>query len=232
MPVGGDGAVWSLRSSLPVVLPLFGDEMPVSPLRFAGMVPITRGHGDRVSDYTRLLARELARDATGRLTIEDAERLAEASRLHDIGKSALPTHLLDRRLPLTDAERAELRRHVSEGLRLLRGLPLLDGDESLRALAAEVIESHHERWDGGGYPRGLVAEQIPLSGRIVALADVYDALRSERSYKPAYSHAVSLTLISRGRSTQFDPRIVDAFLRIESSFDQLDRGVPVVRRAA
>jgi len=206
--------------------------MPVSPLRLTGIVPGVRGHEDRVRDYTRLLARELARDGISGLTFDDAERLAEASRLHDIGKSALSTALLERRLPLTDAERAELRRHVGEGLRLLRGLRMLDGDESLRALAAEVIESHHERWDGGGYPRGLVAEQIPLSGRIVALADVYDALRSERAYKPAYSHAVSLTLISRGRSTQFDPRVVDAFLRVESSFAEIDRGATFIRRAA
>jgi putative two-component system response regulator len=206
--------------------------MPILPLRSAGIAPGARGHEDRVCDYTRLLARELARNGTNGLTFGDAERLAEASRLHDIGKSALSVELLERRLPLTDLERAELRRHVGEGLRLLRGLRMLDDDESLRALAAEVIESHHERWDGGGYPRGLVGEEIPLSGRIVALADVYDALRSERAYKPAYSHAVSLTLICRGRGTQFDPRVVDAFLRVEASFDAVDRVVPARRRAA
>lgn len=108
-----------------------------------------------------------------------------------------------------------------------RGLP-----DALRETAIEVIESHHERWDGRGYPRGLAGEQIPLSGRIVAVADVYDALRSERAYKPAFSHDWARTFIVRQRGRQFDPRIVESFLQVESALQLISESAREIRPAA
>lgn len=183
-------------------------------------------------EYTRLIAGQLVRDGHHDLTLDDADQIAEASSWHDLGKSALPAELLERRGPLNAADRGDLRRHVEEGLRLMRGAFGLGLPVRLRELAIEIIESHHEFWDGQGYPRGLAGEQIPLSGRIVAVADVYDALRSERPYKPGFTHARARTLVLQQRGRQFDPVVVDAFVRVEPLIESLSESPRAGRRAA
>ena len=157
-------------------------------------------HGDRVATVAVALAERLG------LRADLVDRLRFAAPLHDIGKTVLPSEVLLKPGPLTAEETALVRGHVHEGVRLLSG-----GDERLRTARAVAL-THHERWDGTGYPFGLHGEEIPLVGRIAAVADVFDALVSERPYKPAWTTDAAITEIARGSGSQFDPEIVAAFL--------------------
>jgi putative two-component system response regulator len=166
--------------------------------------PCTGSHIERMSRICGLLA--------ARMDL-DAELLQVASRLHDIGKVAVPDAILQKAGPLTPEERAAMERHAEIGYRLLRGSrsPVLEA-------AAEIAWTHHERFDGCGYPRGLVGDAIPLSGRVAAVADVFDALTSERTYRPAFSVDDALAHLRDGRGTQFDPAVLDAFF---ASLDEI-----------
>jgi HD-GYP domain-containing protein (c-di-GMP phosphodiesterase class II) len=158
----------------------------------------TSTHCARVGRMSGVIAR--------RLGLSDAEihALTRAARLHDIGKIDVPGHLLIKTGRLTDDERALMDRHPALGVaRIAR---LID-DPTMIA----VIGSHHERWDGSGYPRGLAGTQISLAARIVAVADVYDALREHRPYKPAWSHAKAVAHLVAAGGTLFDPAVVAAF---------------------
>jgi len=137
-----------------------------------------------------------------------AERLRLASPLHDIGKIGISEGILHKPGALTDAERREMERHTDVGHELLAG----SGNELLE-LAATVAWTHHERWDGTGYPRRLVGEAIPLPGRIVAVADVFDALTNDRSYRAAWSRTDALAYLMLERGSSFDPTVVEAFAR-------------------
>lgn len=178
-------------------------------------------HPVRVGD----LAADIAAEAGERS--EYVERLRVAARLHDIGKLVAPQEVLLKQGPLTPDEFELVKSHS------LLGAQLLDGSPSpLVQLAAEVALTHHERWDGTGYPSGLAGEGIALSGRIVAIADVYDSLVSVRAYKPAWSPVDAIHYISAGRGTQFDPRLVRAFIAVMARRDpslvpQLDRSALV-----
>jgi len=158
------------------------------------------GHGDRLATVAAALGERLG------LRGDLVERLRFAAPLHDIGKAALPAEVLLKPGPLTAEETALVRTHVHEGARLLSG-----GGERLR-MARTVALTHHERWDGTGYPHGLSGEEIPLAGRIVAVADVFDALVSERPYKSAWTSDAALAEIARGSGSQFDPEVIEAFL--------------------
>lgn len=138
---------------------------------------------------------------------DEAERLSLASTMHDVGKISVPDTILLKPGQLTDDERREMEEHAERGRRILEG-----SDSALIRLAAEIAETHHERWDGSGYPKGLSGEAIPLSGRIVAVADVYDALTSERPYKMAWSEAEAVAHLRAHAGTHFDPACVAAFL--------------------
>jgi response regulator RpfG family c-di-GMP phosphodiesterase len=161
----------------------------------------TGAHIDRVSSYAATIARELG------LGSERAELIRFASPLHDAGKIGVPSHLLGKVGPLTPEERREVERHTEAGYQLLTG----SGNELLE-LAATVARTHHERWDGGGYPHGLAGAEIPLEGRIVAVADVYDALTSDRPYRRAMTVAEAKDYIVGESGAAFDPAVVDAFL--------------------
>jgi putative two-component system response regulator len=143
---------------------------------------------------------------------EEVEQLSLASTMHDVGKISVPDSILLKPGPLTAEERDEMQNHAERGKRILEG-----SSSSLMQLAAEIAATHHERWDGTGYPLGLKAEAIPLGGRIVAIADVFDALTSERPYKKAWSEAEALNHIRANAGTHFDPTCVDAFLRVRAS---------------
>ena len=137
----------------------------------------------------------------------EADDIALASTMHDIGKIGVPDHILMKAGPLTAEEWTEMRRHALRGYRMLH-----DSPSRLLQIAAEVALTHHERWDGSGYPRGLKGEEIPRSGRIVAVADVFDALISARSYKPAWPLEKARAHIESEAGRHFDPACVAAFL--------------------
>ena len=158
-------------------------------------------HVERMSRYCATLAARLG------FSEERTEVLKVASTLHDIGKIAIPDHVLQKPGPLTDAERSVMTRHAEIGNELLTG----SASEVLE-VAALVAFTHHEWFDGSGYPRGLVGEEIPIEGRIAAVADVFDALISDRVYRPAIPLPEALAIMREGRGTQFDPQILDLFL--------------------
>ncbi|SFL07329.1 putative two-component system response regulator [Methylorubrum salsuginis] len=141
------------------------------------------------------------------LSQAEADDIALASTMHDIGKIGVPDHILRKAGPLTDEEWVEMRQHALRGYRMLH-----DSPSRLLQIAAEVALTHHERWDGTGYPRGLKGEEIPRSGRIVAVADVFDALISARSYKPAWPLEKARAHIEADSGRHFDPACVAAFL--------------------
>jgi putative two-component system response regulator len=177
----------------------------------------TGKHLQRVSIYMRALAMGLARDPRYQeyLSKERVELLVQLAPIHDLGKLALPDRILKKPAPLTPEEYELARRHVASGCDLLMQVAAQAGiaDQELLRLARDLIGGHHERWDGRGYPARLAGEEIPLAGRMMALVDVYDALTSRRPYKAPMSHADAVEHIRRGRSHQFDPAVVDVFLR-------------------
>jgi len=176
--------------------------------------PETGGHIDRMARYARVIAQHLA--ATGAANLDDAaiERIFEFAPLHDIGKLALPDRILLKPSRLSEAEREEMKTHTVRGLEMIDaiahnfGLEHLDGLDLLRHIA----ESHHETMDGGGYPHGLHGGEIPLEARIVAVADVFDALTSPRPYKPSWTDDEALAWLRKLARTKFDEDCVDALL--------------------
>ena len=177
------------------------------------------GHIHRTQEYVRILADELQRKRLfPELTARYAKLLYFSAPLHDLGKMAIPDKVLFKPGPLSPEEFEIIKTHTIYGKKVIeRAGQSLDRDHFL-LLAAEIALSHHEKWDGSGYPAGLAGDAIPLSGRIMALADVYDALISRRVYKEPFSHEETRRIILEGRGTHFDPRIVDAFLAREEEF--------------
>lgn len=180
----------------------------------------TGAHLVRIREYTRILATELATypDLQHILTESFVEDLCLFSMLHDIGKVGIPDAILLKPGKLTTEEFEAMKRHCEYG-----GTALSSAEKSSQSLTflrmgQDISSFHHEQWDGNGYPNGLSGQEIPLSARIVALADVYDALTSTRSYKPAYSHDQACRIIVEDSGRKFDPTIVNAFLKTEQEF--------------
>jgi HD-GYP domain-containing protein (c-di-GMP phosphodiesterase class II) len=165
-------------------------------------------HDDETAQHTRRVGASSA-EIAGRLGFdaEQIELIGEAAPLHDVGKLAIPDRILLKQGKLTTQEYEVMKTHAELGERVLSGshAPVL-------RMAAVIAASHHERWDGSGYPRGLAREEIPLVGRVVAVADVFDALTHGRPYKLEWSVARAIAEIRRESGSQFDPRVVDAFL--------------------
>ena len=175
----------------------------------------TGAHLLRLREYAQLLAEELARNSPYFAQIDENFRsdLYRSTPLHDIGKVSIPDGILLKPGPLTDEEFELMKRHTVNGANILtEAVMQLDGGGFL-AMAAAIARFHHERWDGTGYPAGLVGKEIPLPARIAAVADVYDALTVTRLYKPAWTPARARRAIEEGAGTQFDPVIVAAFQR-------------------
>jgi HD-GYP domain-containing protein (c-di-GMP phosphodiesterase class II) len=162
-------------------------------------------HVDRVSRYTEVIAKKLA------ITASSARTMRGAARLHDIGKLAIPDSILLKPGPLTASERSVIQLHTMIGYDLLR-----DSETELLDAAAVMALSHHERWDGTGYPHQLRGNEIALEARIAALADAFDSMTRDRPYRPALNLLEALQLVREGRGTQFDPDLVDAFLAAEA----------------
>ncbi len=161
----------------------------------------TANHTERVSRYCALLGRLAGLDE------RRCELLRLGSMLHDIGKLGVPDTILLKPGPLTAPERIEMQRHTEYGYHILAA-----GDDELLDIAAVVALTHHERWDGAGYPRGISGTDIPLEGRIAAVADVFDAVTSDRVYRPAMALEPAITLLRDGRGHHFDPSLLDVFL--------------------
>jgi HD-GYP domain-containing protein (c-di-GMP phosphodiesterase class II) len=177
----------------------------------------TPGHSERVAELARRLALHL------RLPPPEVELIALAARVHDIGNLGLRSTIFTKPGPLSPVEWREVRTHTEAGAQLLRDLPEL-------AAAAPLVLSHHERWDGRGYPQGLQGEAIPLGARIIAVADAFDAMTSERPYRRALPPAVVRAELEEGRGTQFDPRVVDALLELLTREPQPAGGGPMPGR--
>ncbi len=182
--------------------------------------PETGAHLERVQGYTRVLSQQLARMDQFK-SIVDAEyiRLMHlTSPLHDIGKVGVPDSVLLKPDRLTDFEFTIMKTHAAIGAETLDAALRKFPNTKFLQMARDIAATHHERWDGSGYPNGLVGEAIPLSGRIMALADVYDALTSKRVYKNAFTHEIARSMILKDAGTHFDPDIVHAFVQTEQQF--------------
>lgn len=164
----------------------------------------THGHSERVETYSKLIAKELKSNKEFEINRDFIENLHIEARLHDIGKIAIPDTVLNKKGELTEEEYDEIKRHPAESARILA--PLDNIKENI-----DVIYSHHERVDGTGYPNRKLGEKIPLRAKIIAVADAFDAMTSNRSYRKAMSHKDAFKELTKQKDAQFDAMIVDAF---------------------
>ena len=183
----------------------------------------TGTHLERMREYAKRLAEEMAKNSRYKtiVTPDYIEDIFQSSILHDIGKVGIPDAILLKPGKLTDEEFEVIKRHTTMGGDAIGIIESRIRERSFLYMGKEIAYNHHEKWDGSGYPRGLKGKEIPLSARIVALADVYDALTSKRFYKEAYTHERSKDIIADLKGTHFDPEIVDAFLILEAEFNTI-----------
>lgn len=172
--------------------------------------PSTGGHIRRVGDYSAAIAKSLG------LPEEEVSVIRYASMMHDIGKIGIPESILDKKGPLTADERREMNKHTQIGYSIFKGskFPLVEA-------SAQIALSHHEKYDGTGYPKGLKGDNIPLYGRIVSVADYFDAFVSERCYKSANSFEDAILELEHKASTFFDPKVVIAFLKVKDTVKKI-----------
>ncbi len=185
----------------------------------------TGTHLERIREYAKLIAEEMAKNPkyTSHITPEYIDDVYQSSILHDIGKVGIPDAILLKPDKLTDEEFDVIKRHTTLGGDAIKAIEAKIEGQSFLALGKEIAYNHHEKWDGSGYPRGLTGEGIPLAARIIALADVYDALTTRRFYKDAYSHKKSRQIIIDQKGAHFDPAVVDVFLTLEDEFNRIRR---------
>jgi putative two-component system response regulator len=187
----------------------------------------TGAHILRTQRYLFILCRELSRHPRFQplLSQEKIELISKLAPLHDIGKVGLPDHLLRKTTGFTAEEYEEVKKHALYGRNAIAKAESRVGayDDELLQYAKDIAYSHHERWDGTGYPEGLRGEQIPWAARLMALADAYDAMVSRRIYKEPIPHEAAVRIIIEGRGTLFDPDVVDAFLKVEGQWRQISR---------
>ena len=187
----------------------------------------TGNHIRRTQNYVLALAEKLRTHPRFRRTLDDEtiQLLFKSAPLHDVGKVAIPDAILLKPGKLNADEWEIMKQHSTAGRNAIvtAARELGESDGTFLGFAAEIAYCHHERWDGRGYPRGLAGEAIPLSARLMAVADVYDALISKRVYKDAYSHQQSIDLMAAERGSHFDPDVLDAMLSIAGQFDGIAR---------
>ncbi len=180
----------------------------------------TGNHLERIRAYARLLAEQIMKYDLPQLNLSPnfPDFMYQTSPLHDIGKVGIPDYVLLKPGHLNESEWAVMKQHTEIGAKTLEDVLKKYPNAEFLRIARDIAWSHHERWDGTGYPRGLKGEEIPLSARIVALADVYDALTMKRVYKAALSHEVARGILSDGDGKHFDPLVYRAFLDTEEQF--------------
>lgn len=175
----------------------------------------------RIQRYVRALAWKLSNHPRFQpvLTVSYIGLLFKAAPLHDVGKVCIPDRILLKPGRLTPEEFEIMKTHTTLGRNAIaHALSVAGGDVPLLRIASEITESHHEKWDGSGYPQGLAGDAIPVSARLMALADVYDALICRKVYKEPLPHAQAVDVITQVRGKHFDPDVVDAFLELEQQF--------------
>lgn len=185
--------------------------------------PETGSHIRRTQSYVRALAKRLYEKKSFPEVITDdfINVLFQSAPLHDIGKVGIRDEILLKPSRLNEEEFAEMKRHTLIGEQAIKRLIENAGGCDFLSFALEIAGNHHEKYDGTGYPRGLKNNDIPLSARIMAIADVYDALVNKRAYKEAWTHERAVEMIKEGRGTHFDPVLVDAFLEIADEFSAI-----------
>ncbi|MDM8525415.1 response regulator [Desulfococcaceae bacterium HSG8] len=180
-------------------------------------------HLERVSHYTRIMARDISKKHPELdMSLSMADEISVVSHLHDIGKVAIPDNILHKPSRLTTEECEVMKTHTTIGGKIIKDIYDKTGSLYLW-LAYEIAMYHHERWNGKGYPFGLEGEDIPISARIMAMADVYDALNSKRCYKDPFPYEKVKSIILHERGEHFDPKVVDAFLRQEEACLEIKR---------
>jgi putative two-component system response regulator len=192
--------------------------------------PDTGKHIERTRIFCRLLAFQLRQRPDFRPLIDEQfiDNIYHASPLHDIGKVGISDSTLLKPGRYSAEEYADMKNHTLIGAQTLEAVRVRYPNNSFLLMGIEIARSHHEKWDGSGYPDGLVGCAIPLSARIMAVADVYDALRSPRTYKPAYSHQVARDTILADCGKHFDPNVTQVFLDLESEFEEIRNRVEEV----
>ncbi len=185
----------------------------------------TGRHSRRTQRYARVLAGQLSANPSYRayLTPARVDLMASLAPLHDIGKVGVPDALLNKKGDLTPEELVEMRRHPIYGRDVILNAEKRTGvsDDETLELAKEIVYTHHEKWDGGGYPQGLRGEAIPVAGRVMAIVDVYDAVLTRTLYRNPMTHEQAVAFISKGSGTHFDPSVVDAFIQVERTFKEV-----------
>ena len=181
---------------------------------------MTGGHIERTKIYLKILIDELVRTGLYKdeMTDWDISLLLPSAQLHDVGKIGISDLILNKPGKLTDEEFELIKKHCSEGERIIDKIIGKTKNNKFLNHARKFAVYHHEKWDGTGYPRGLAGEDIPLEGRIMVIADVYDALVSERPYKKPFTHKEAVEIIKNESGTHFDPKIVEAFLNVADDF--------------
>jgi len=181
---------------------------------------ITGGHIERTQRGLKILLEEIEKSGYYQEETKgwDMDLLLQSSQLHDVGKISINDSILKKPGKLTDEEFNEMKKHASFGEKIIEKIEALAKESEFLNYAKIFAASHHERWDGSGYPRGLKGTEIPLLGRILAVADVYDALTSERPYKKPFTHEEAVRIIIEGSGTQFDPALVESFVKSSQRF--------------
>ena len=188
----------------------------------------TEGHLDRVGLYASRIASVAGQrpEFRNEITPQFVETIRLSAALHDIGKVGIEDSILQKPGRLTDEERRRMQTHTRISSDCLQQVQRCLGDSNFLQMAHEIALFHHEHWSGEGYPTGLQGEQIPVAARIVAIADVYDALSARRCYKEPYDHQQCVDMIVGAAGTQFDPRLVEVFLEVESEFREIAARFP------
>ena len=187
----------------------------------------TGEHIERTTNYVRIISEDLVNNPKNgyEITRQKMLDIVEAAKLHDIGKVAMPDGVLLKRGKLTPLEFEIIKTHPTHGANLLNEAVKKLGEDDLLHEARKIAYAHHEKWDGNGYPRGLAGEAIPLSARIAAIADVFDALTSERPYKTAFSNEEAFEILYEAAGTHFDPYLIEVVKRHEIDFENIRVGI-------
>ena len=181
---------------------------------------VTGGHVERTQAYLEILVNELVRSETyiDEINACDLSLFLPSAQLHDVGKINISDLILNKQGKLTDEEFGIIKTHCTEGEATIDRIINKTNDDGFLLHAKRFAGYHHEKWDGSGYPRKIKGQDIPLEGRLMAVADVYDALLSERPYKKAFTHEQAVEIIKNESGTHFDPKIVDAFVNVAEDF--------------
>ena len=183
---------------------------------------VTGGHIERTQEYLRILLTAISQDKRHKKEVStwDLDFVLPSAQLHDVGKISIEDSVLKKPGRLTEEEFEAIKKHTTFGAEVIQKIKHKTSDHAFLEYARIFALSHHEKWNGSGYPNGLKGEEIPLLGRILAIADVYDALVSSRSYKKPFPHEKAVNIIKNDSGTHFDPSIVELFLIVADQFDE------------